>query len=142
MFTIIAAGLVGVVVFCAIAFVLLARANKPESYLEEEEVEVAPQGNRRKEPRVPVASEFDLFWQDIDASHKSARARGIEMSPSGVSVRSGKPILCNSVIQIRGRQVDLEGKAVVRYCTRKGLSYVIGLELESRQSRGAGMRAG
>ena len=93
-----------------------------------------PPGNRRKEPRVPVTSEFDLFWQDVDASHKSARARGIEISEHGASVRSPRAILRNSVIQIRGCQVQFEGKARVRYCTKKGLTYIIGVEMETQEA--------
>jgi|SRR6478672_92557 len=134
-----AAGLVGIVVFCLIAVVLISRARNRSG-----SAASAPQVNRRREPRVPVTSEFDLFWQDIDASHKSTRAKGIEISEHGASVRSPKPILRNSVIQIRGRQIQLEGKAVVKYCSKRGLSYVIGLELESQSAQGlkaAGMRA-
>lgn len=138
MFAIIAAGLVGIVLFCGIVFVVHARTRKSE----EEPFDPVPRVNRRKEPRVPVASEFDLFWQDIDASHKSARARGVEISEHGASVRSPKPILRNSVIQIRGRQVQYEGKATVRYCTKKGLFYMIGVELEAGQGfKTAGLRA-
>jgi hypothetical protein len=129
MFPIIAAGLIGIVIFCSVLFVMLARSRKNE-----ESSDPMSQGNRRKEPRVPVTSEFDLFWQDVDASHKSTRARGIEISEHGASVRSTKPILRNSVIQIRGCQVQFEGKATVRYCTKKGLSYVIGLEVEAQES--------
>jgi len=140
MFPIVGAVLVGIVVFCLLAFVLIARAKK-----QAEHADSVPQMNRRKEPRVPVTSEFDLFWQDVDASHKSARAKGIEISEHGASVRSPRPILQNSVIQIRGCQIQFEGKAMVRYCEKRGLSYIIGVELESPQmaqkSRTAGMRA-
>ena len=137
MFPIIAAGLVGIVVFCGVLFVLLARAKKSGEFSAH-----GPKNDRRKEPRVPVTSEFDLFWQDIDASHKSARSRGIEISEHGASVRSPKPILPNSVIQVRGRTVQFDGKATVRYCTKKGFSYIIGLELDAQQSfRTAGLRA-
>jgi hypothetical protein len=134
---IIAAGLVGIVVFCLTAFILIVRGKRHH-----ERVDSVPQMNRRKEPRVPVTSEFDLFWQDIDASHKSARAKGVEISEHGASVRSPKPILKNSVIQIRGCQIQFEGKAVVRYCEKRGFSYIIGVELEAPQSaRVAGLRA-
>jgi hypothetical protein len=139
MFPIIAACLVGIVVFCGILFVMVSRNKK-----DEEPVDDTPHENRRREPRVPVTSDFDLFWQDIDASHKSARAKGIEISEHGVSVRSPKSILRNSVIQIRGCQIQLETKATVKYCTKKGLSYIIGLELEQQsysQLRTATMRA-
>src|SRR3954447_13915738 len=118
MFPMIAAGLVGIAIFCGVVFLVLVRAKRNPDL-----DAPATQGNRRKEPRVPVTSEFDLFWQDVDATHKSARARGIEISEHGASVRSPKPILRNSVIQIRGCQVQFEGKATVRYCTKKGLNY-------------------
>jgi hypothetical protein len=128
MFLVITAGLVGIVVFCGIVFVMLMRSRQSD-----ESCDSVPGINRRKEPRVPVASEFDLFWQDVDASRKSTRARGIEICGHGVSVRSPKPILRNSIIQIRGCQLHIEGNATVRHCTRKGFSYVIGLELEAQQ---------
>ena len=121
----VAAALAGIVIFCLTLFLLRSRACAADTRTS------VPGINRRKEARVPVSSEFDLFWQDADASHKSARARGIEISEHGASVRSSKPILCNSVIQVRARQVSFEGKAVVRRCQKRGLSYIIGLELES-----------
>jgi hypothetical protein len=136
MFPIIAAVLAGIVVFSVVIVVMLSRGKARTSC--EESV---PQINRRKEARMPLTSEFDLFWQDADASRKSARARGIEVSLHGASVRSPRPILCNSVIQIRGREVQFEGRATVRRCTRKGMSYIIGLELEDRQFQNMGLRA-
>jgi PilZ domain len=139
MFPMVAAGLAGIVIFCGVLFVMLARAKKSG-----ELAEPGSQSNRRREARVPVTSDFDLYWQDVDASHKSARAKGIEISEHGASVRCSKPILRNSVIQIRGCQIQLETKATVKYCTKKGLSYVIGLELETQSSaqlRTASMRA-
>jgi hypothetical protein len=139
MFPIIAAGLVGIVLFCGLVFIFIARSKKNA-----EEEDPMPTQNRRREPRVPVTSDFDLYWQDVDASHKSTRAKGIEISEHGASVRSTKPILRNSVIQIRGCQIQLETKATVRYCTKRGLSYIIGLELESQsaaQLKTATMRA-
>jgi PilZ domain-containing protein len=129
MFPIIAAGLAGIVIFCGVVFVMVARGKKGD-----DTCEPVPDHNRRKEPRVPVTSDFDLYWQDVDASHKSARAKGIEISEHGASVRCPKPILRNSVIQVRGCQIQLETKATVKYCTKKGLSYVIGLELETQSN--------
>lgn len=130
----IAAALAGVLIFCLTLFLLRTFAGKKDTRTS------VPGIDRRKEHRIPVTSEFDLVWQDVDASHKSARAKGIEISEHGASVRSSKPILCNSVIQVRARQIPFEGKAVVRRCTRKGLTYIIALELESNQGS-ARMRA-
>ena len=129
MFPILAAALVGIVIFCAVLFVMMARSKNSSSYSPSR-----PSSNRRREIRVPVTSDFDLFWQDVDASHRSARAKGIEISEHGASVRCAKPILRNSVIQVRGCQVQLETKATVRYCEKKGLTYVIGLELEKQSA--------
>jgi hypothetical protein len=140
MFPMFAAGLAGIVVFCTVLFVLLARAKKRGQFTDES----VPQVDRRREPRLPVTSDFDLFWQDTDASHKSARAKGIEISEHGASVRCSKPIVRNSVVQIRGCQIQLDTKARVRYCTKRGLSYIIGLELEGElrsQMNSIGMRA-
>jgi hypothetical protein len=128
---IVVACLAGVIIFCLLLFVLRTVASKTDTRTP------VPGINRRKEHRVPVNSEFDLFWQDVDASHKSARAHGIEISEHGASVRSAKPILCNSVIEVRARHIQFAGKAVVKRCTRKGLSYIIGMELQD----GAGLRA-
>jgi hypothetical protein len=120
--------LAGIIIFCVLLLVLRAVACRQKDTRTS-----VPGINRRKEHRIPVTSEFDLFWQDVDASHKSARARGIEISEHGASMRSTKPIVCNAVVQVRGRQIQFEGKAVVKRCERKGLSYIIGLELEGRK---------
>ena len=69
------------------------------------------------------------------------RARTASRSPNtGPASVPPSRSCCNSVIQVRGRQVQFEGKAIVRRCTQKGLSYIIGLELESNQGS-ARMRA-
>jgi len=133
---ILTAALAGIVVFCAIVFIALMRAKKNA-----QEQEPERRGDRRKEPRIPINSEFDLFWQDSDATRRSARARGIEVSEHGASMRSPRPIQCNSVIQVRGCQVEFEGRATVRRCTRKGLSYIVGLQVENSQFQRMGLRA-
>ncbi len=120
---IVIACLAGVMIFCLLLFVFRAMTRNADTRTP------VPATNRRKENRIPVTSEFDLFWQASDASHNSARAKGIEISEHGASVRSTKPIECNSIIQVRGREIQFEGQAKVKRCTRKGLTYVIGLEL-------------
>ncbi len=47
---IVAAGLLGIMVFCLTAFILLARAKKSEP-----SAPAVPRINRRKEPRVPIS---------------------------------------------------------------------------------------
>src|SRR5579862_8413519 len=123
MHPIVIACLAGVLIFCLLLFVFRAMTRQSDARTP------APAINRRKENRIPVTSEFDLFWQASDATHQSARAKGIEISEHGASVRLSKPIECNSVVQVRGREIQFEGKALVKRCTRKGLTYVIGLEL-------------
>ena len=66
MFAIVAAGLVGIVVFCGILFVMVSRNKKDGEFVDD-----TPHQNRRREPRVPVTSDFDHLLQDVDASHKS-----------------------------------------------------------------------
>ena len=125
---IVIACLAGVLIFCLLLFAFRAMTQRSDSRTP------VPAINRRKENRIPVTSEFDLFWQARDASHQSARAKGIEISEHGASVRLGKPIECNSVVQVRGREIQFEGKALVKRCTRKGLTYVIGLELMTQDA--------
>jgi PilZ domain len=132
----VAAALTGVMIFCLLlgAFRLITHRKPPR-------VEAPTPMNRRKVPRVPVNSEIDLYYQDIDASHKAVRARGIEISEKGASVRCSKPIHRNSIIYLRARQINFEGPAIVRRCTRKGLHYEVGVELQGPLTKNVGLGA-
>ena len=125
MYLIVLAVLGGIVVFCVI--VTLCQFLRRPRAISKPDIAIL---DHRDVGRVPLNSEIDVFWQDIDASRKSVRAQGIEMSENGASIRSPKPIECNSVVYLKARQVHFEGNAVVRRCTKKGFRYIIGLELQ------------
>ena len=128
----------GIVVFCMT--VALCQFMRRPRAPRKPKVEI-PTVNRRKVVRIPMNSEIDIFWQDIDASHKSIRTMGVDMSERGACVRSPKPIECNSVVYIRARHIPFEGSAIVRRCTRKGFQYLIGLELEGPATKSVGLGA-
>jgi hypothetical protein len=136
MYPVVIAVLAGVVIFCVMiaAFHLMRRPRAPRA-------PATPIVDRRQTTRIPITSEIDVYWQDIDASHKAVRTKGIEMSEGGASVRSPKPILCNSVVYLRGRQINFEGPAVVRRCTKKGFQYIIAVELQTPFTKTIGLGA-
>ena len=50
------------------------------------------------------------------------------LSGSGATVESLFPVAVDSKVQVRSRVTLLGGSAQVRYCTRRGLVYRIGLQ--------------
>lgn len=83
----------------------------------------------RRAPRYPIKTEVELTWLAADGSQKTAVAKALDMSDTGIRVKLGEPLPFDSLIKISVRKLRLCGHAFVRHCARKGLfGYAIGLE--------------
>ena len=90
---------------------------------------------QRKEQRRFSNTYFSVVWQDHAGQTKSARARCVNLSKSGLRLESTEHLEPGAPVSLQGERDDLRGKATVRHCTRRGSSFVIGVEFSEETKR-------
>ena len=89
----------------------------------------APRGRgARQEERLPLTCALQISWQRASGETCTARATCQDVSPRGALVECSEPILARSSVYLSAPSYGLMGNATVRYCRRKGMKFVIGLE--------------
>ncbi|MFN7993890.1 MAG: DnaJ domain-containing protein [Bryobacteraceae bacterium] len=83
---------------------------------------------KRREQRRHTNAMFALTWQDAKGKSRTLRARGLNVSKSGMRVETSEEFKPGDEISLRGERHDLSGKATVRNCARRGSYFVIGVE--------------
>ena len=91
--------------------------------------------NMRREPRSPSYTTYSLSWQDASGHSHTIRVEGIDLSPSGLGVKSGIELPVGCSVHIEERNGKLTGNSVVRHCSREGGVYLIGLELDEETKK-------
>jgi hypothetical protein len=71
---------------------------------------------------------YSVCWQDDKGHTVSIEVQGINMSSSGILVRSQHEIPSGIAAYIQGRDGDLAAHTIVRRCIRRGDRYEAGLE--------------
>jgi DnaJ-domain-containing protein 1 len=78
---------------------------------------------------------FAISWQDARGQNRSVRARGMNVSKSGIRIESTEELDAGSTVNLQAERHDLAGRATVRNCTRRGSNFVIGLEFSEETKR-------
>ena len=90
----------------------------------------------RLHERLSVNSQLHLSWQpDGRGAQRSVRARAIDVSKFGVLVEAESSIPSGTIVCVQSGNFTMIGRASVRHCTPKGLSYKIGLYMPDRLTR-------
>lgn len=82
----------------------------------------------RSEPRTQVKGTVRIAWQDSKGMDKFASVKSCDISESGMRIELPEAVEPRSLIIVQSRDLGIHGAASVRYCTRQGLTYVVGLE--------------
>ena len=85
------------------------------------------QVNMRRESRHIGRQSYTLCWQSEDGKRRSADARGMDLSRSGIRVSSSQRFPPEAVVFIQAQGGTLAGYGVVRHCTSLADGYAIGL---------------
>ena len=93
------------------------------------------QVNRRRKPRSASEKTYSLSWQDKDGLTHSAEVEAIDVSDSGMSVRSTVDIAKGTIVFVQEKEERPVGYGEVHHSTRRGSSYIIGLELDQATPR-------
>ncbi len=86
--------------------------------------------NMRREPRSTSNRTYSVSWQNEDGLTQSGPVQGINASVSGIAVCCPFEIRKGTTVYIQADEGYPSGYTVVRHATRKGTSYIIGLELD------------
>ena len=82
----------------------------------------------RRESRAPVTPMVQVTWQDSQGILRLARGRLLNISERGMRMQFPEPIALYTYVNFRILRSDFQGAGSVRYCTRSGMNYQIGLE--------------
>jgi hypothetical protein len=81
-------------------------------------------------------SQLHLSWQPGGhGAQRSVRARAINVSKFGVLVEAESAIPSGTAVCVQSSNFTMLGRASVRHCSPKGLSYKIGLFMPDRLTR-------
>lgn len=88
--------------------------------------------NQRREDRWPFAGTVEVWLPDSSYGERHILATLHNLSPSGLAMRSRRPIPTGTRISVALHQPEMScyGHAVVRHCTRAQVGYLVGVEFE------------
>ncbi len=92
---------------------------------------------RRREKRQQFDAEVSISWRDAGGLRQFCSVRGLDVSDSGLRVESPEPVAAGSFVHVHAENRGFGGTAIVRYCERRGTTYVIGLEFSRHASQPA-----
>jgi hypothetical protein len=91
--------------------------------------------DKRKEQRRFTNAMFAVAWQDIRGQQRTIRARGLNVSKSGMRIESCEEIHPGAPVTLRAERHELSATGLVRNCTQRGSGYVVGLEFSEETKR-------
>jgi hypothetical protein len=68
------------------------------------------------------------MWCDSSGHDKFANALALDISETGMRLKVPEALAVQSCVTLRSEILKLHGQASVRYCSRLGTKYAIGLE--------------
>jgi hypothetical protein len=84
--------------------------------------------NERRDVRIRYRAPFCVLWDEQSCQPKYAKAVCNEVSEHGMSLETPQSIPVGSRLSLRSESGALFGGAVVIHATKRGSTYVVGLE--------------
>ena len=82
----------------------------------------------RRHNRQACSPTVKIMWCDAAGNDKFANAVALDISEMGVRLKVPEALRLQSCVTLRSELLKLHGQASVRYCSRLGANYAIGLE--------------
>jgi PilZ domain-containing protein len=92
--------------------------------------------NLRRHTRETIKGSLRILWEDAEGREHVSRASLVDISPSGIGLRSDEAIPLRSPISCNDETLGIRGRGTVRHCTYVKGKYQIGVEF----SGGTGWR--
>lgn len=83
----------------------------------------------RRHPRSDQSAPVQLVWKDRQEIDRFMNGLILDVSESGIRVELPDPLERQTYVTLRSASLGLHGTASVRSCVRKGMKYIVGLEL-------------
>jgi len=93
------------------------------------------QVNMRSEQRTRCRKSYSISWEDSEGVTRSAKAKGVDISRSGVGLRSLAEVQAGTRVYIQDKDNHLAGYGVVRHCAPCDSGYAIGIELNDEAKK-------
>jgi hypothetical protein len=87
------------------------------------------EGELRRHTRSTKSAPVQVVWKDRQGLDNVIRGTIIDVSESGIRIELPEPLEKQTYVTLQSTSLGLHGSASVRSCTRKGVRYVVGLEL-------------
>lgn len=82
----------------------------------------------RRDARTPFAAAIRITWQDSSGHTRVVNAKVLDRSKSGMGLETKEAVEVRTMVQVQSGGSRQLGLASVRYCARKGMRFVVGLE--------------
>ncbi|MCX6622841.1 MAG: PilZ domain-containing protein [Acidobacteria bacterium] len=82
----------------------------------------------RRHDRVPYRERVTISWTGPDGEGRIMRATGVDISRSGFSLKAPHELRLRSYVSFRTDDGKLAGSGSIRYCSRTGPDYLLGIE--------------
>lgn len=82
----------------------------------------------RRENRRSCTQLVGIMWRDSAGDDKFINAPVRDISESGISLQIPEPVQVRSFVTLCADKLGIHGQASVRYCSRQGMKYSIGVE--------------
>jgi PilZ domain len=91
--------------------------------------QVSDSDKLRRHPRSDQSAPIQLVWKDRQDIDRFMNGRILDVSESGIRVELPDPLERQTYVTLQSASLGLHGTASVRSCVRKGMKYIVGLEL-------------
>jgi len=91
--------------------------------------------NMRQESRHPVKEVYSVCWQDQNGLTRSLRARGIDLSRSGVGLSCPAELPVGISVFVQAESGSPAGYGTVQHCTLRDSDYAVGLAFHQDAKR-------
>jgi hypothetical protein len=82
----------------------------------------------RRENRRSCTQPVGIMWRDSAGDDKFMNAPLRDISESGIGLQIPEPVPVRSFVTLCAEKLGIHGQASVRYCSRQGMKYSIGVE--------------
>ncbi len=82
----------------------------------------------RRKTREQSDSKLVVVWRDESGIDHSANGRALDLSDAGIRLQLPVAVPVRSYIILRAEKLGIHGQASVRYCSRRGNHYIVGVE--------------
>lgn len=84
--------------------------------------------NTRRHVRIPAEGRVEVGWSDRAGFGRVTSGTCKDISPTGIAVELRDQLEPQTYVTLRAARQKVNGSGSVRYCFRKKLSWVIGIE--------------